>query len=54
MIWEIWIRFTENYLSSNKSSQNIAIVEQLFPSKTRYSFTQFIASKNDKHGKKLG
>lgn len=53
LISEVWNRFIENCISCYKPGQNITIDEQLFPSKTRCPFTQFIASKPDKYGQKF-
>lgn len=49
----IWDRFIENCKSCYKPSGNITIDEQLFPTKARYPFTQYIASKPDKFGVKF-
>lgn len=53
MISEVWNRFVENCITCYKPGQNITIDEQLFPSKTRCPFTQYIASKPDKYGQKF-
>lgn len=53
MISEIWNRFIENCITCFKPGENITIDEQLFPSKTRCPFTQFIPSKPDKYGQKF-
>ncbi|XP_071040407.1 piggyBac transposable element-derived protein 4-like [Parasteatoda tepidariorum] len=53
MISEVWNRFIENCVTCYKPGQNITIDEQLFPSKTRCPFTQFITLKPDKYGQKF-
>ena len=44
--------FIDNYISCYTPGAFITVEEQLFPSKCRCSFTQFMASKPDKHGEK--
>ncbi|XP_068213829.1 uncharacterized protein [Palaemon carinicauda] len=47
-----WNRFIDNSIACYKPGPNITIDEQLFPSKARCPFTQFMASKPDKYGQK--
>ena len=49
----VWDKFIENCQSSYKPSGNITVDEQLFPTKARYPFTQYIPSKPDKFGVKF-
>lgn len=49
----IWNRFIENCQACYKPNDNITIDEQLFPTKSRYPFTQYMASKPDKFGIKF-
>nr|XP_040566409.1 piggyBac transposable element-derived protein 4-like [Lepeophtheirus salmonis] len=49
----VWDRFVENCKSSYRPGENITIDEQLFPTKARYPFTQFMAKKPDKFGIKF-
>ena len=49
----IWERFIENCMSCYRPGKTITIDEQLFPTKCRYPFTQYIASKPDKFGIKF-
>ena len=48
----VWNRFIENCFACYKPGPYVTIDEQLFPSKARCTFTQFIASKSDKYGQK--
>lgn len=48
-----WNRFISNCQSCYKPGENIAIDEQLFPTKVRCKWTQYIASKPDKFGIKF-
>lgn len=50
---EIWDRFIENAQSCYKPGPNITIDEQLFPTKARCPFTQFMPKKPDKYGQKF-
>ena len=52
-ISNIWGLFATNCITSYIPGQHITIDEQLFPSKTRCSFLQYIASKPDKFGIKF-
>ncbi|XP_068201199.1 piggyBac transposable element-derived protein 4-like [Palaemon carinicauda] len=52
--WEkVWDRFIKNSISCYRPSENITVDEQLFPTKCRCPFTQYIASKPDKFGIKF-
>lgn len=48
-----WNRFISNCQNCYKPGENIAIDEQLFPTKVRCKWTQYIASKPDKFGIKF-
>ena len=49
----IWDRFIDNCQSCYKPGSDITIYEQLFPTKSGYPFTQYMASKLDKFGIKF-
>ena len=49
----IWDQFIENCQSCFVPGDNITVDEQLFPSKARCGFTQYMASKPDKFGIKF-
>lgn len=49
----VWNRFIENCKSHYSPNENITVDEQLFPTKARYPFTQYMASKPDKFGIKF-
>ena len=49
----IWDQFVENCQSCFVPGDNITVDEQLFPSKARCGFTQYMASKPDKFGIKF-
>ena len=49
---EVWTQFTDNYCTLYKPGAFITVDEQLFPSKARCPFTQYMASKPDKFGQK--
>lgn len=49
----IWDRFISNCQACYKPNSDITIDEQLFPTKSRYPFTQYMASKPDKFGIKF-
>ncbi|XP_040580526.1 piggyBac transposable element-derived protein 4-like [Lepeophtheirus salmonis] len=53
LISMVWDRFVENCKSSYRPGENITIDEQLFPTKARYPFTQYMAKKPDKFGIKF-
>ena len=48
-----WNRFISNCQSCYKPGENIAVDEQLFPTKVRCKWTQYIASEPDKFGIKF-
>ncbi|XP_037024964.1 piggyBac transposable element-derived protein 4-like isoform X1 [Bradysia coprophila] len=50
MAREIWDKLIHNCRSCYEPEENITIDEQLFPSKTRCPFTQFLPKKPDKFG----
>lgn len=52
LVSELWYKFIDNCLSCYKPSENITVDEQLFPSKCRCPFTQYMSSKPDKYGVK--
>jgi len=49
---ELWNKFIENCIACYRPSENITVDEQLFPSKCRCPFTQYMSSKPDKYGVK--
>lgn len=53
MISEIWYEFITNVQACYIPGPYITIDEQLFPSKCRCRFTQFMSSKPDKYGQKF-
>lgn len=53
MISEIWYDFISNAQACYVPGPYITIDEQLFPSKCRCRFTQFMSSKPDKYGQKF-
>ncbi|XP_056221053.1 piggyBac transposable element-derived protein 4-like [Seriola aureovittata] len=50
---EVWGRFVSNCLACYKPGANITVDEQLFPTKARCRFTQYMANKPDKFGIKF-
>ncbi|XP_068224010.1 piggyBac transposable element-derived protein 4-like [Palaemon carinicauda] len=52
-ISEVWDRFIENCKAAYKPHENIIINEQLFPSKCRCPFLQYMGNKPDKFGIKF-
>ncbi|XP_035221876.1 uncharacterized protein LOC118194783 [Stegodyphus dumicola] len=52
-IAEVWKKFIENSITCYKSEPYITIDEQLFLSKARCRFTQYMPSKPDKFGIKF-
>lgn len=50
---EVWYKFINNSMLCYKPGEHITIDEQLFPTKARCRFTQYIASKPDKYGIKF-
>ncbi|XP_048842313.1 uncharacterized protein LOC125715113 isoform X1 [Brienomyrus brachyistius] len=53
LISGIWKRFTKNCVESFTPGEHMTIDEQLFPTKVRCPFTQYISSKPDKFGIKF-
>ncbi|XP_024223753.1 uncharacterized protein LOC112212925 [Bombus impatiens] len=53
MVSTVWDRFIENSQNCYKSGAYITVDEQLFPSKTRCRFTQYMQNKPDKFGIKF-
>ena len=53
LISTVWNRFMDNNKACYKPGENITIDEQLFPTKARCPFTQYIANKPDKFGIKF-
>ena len=53
LIFDIWNRFVDNSISCYKPGENITIDEQLFPTKSRGRFTQYMLNKPDKFGIKF-
>ncbi|KAF7640843.1 hypothetical protein LDENG_00010390, partial [Lucifuga dentata] len=53
LVSEIWEKFVENSIACYKPGADITVDEQLFPTKARCSFIQYIASKPDKFGIKF-
>ena len=49
---EVWNHVIENFRTMYKPGAFITVDEQLFPSKARCPFTQYMASKPDKFGQK--
>ncbi|KAI5099947.1 dual specificity protein phosphatase 26 isoform X1 [Silurus meridionalis] len=52
-ISDIWTRFIKNCVESFTPGEHMTIDEQLFPTKVRCPFTQYIATKPDKFGIKF-
>lgn len=50
---DIWNKFIENCKTCYRPGQNITVDEQLFPSKARCRFTQYMPNKPDKFGIKF-
>nr|XP_033199850.1 uncharacterized protein LOC117162111 [Bombus vancouverensis nearcticus] len=53
MVSTVWDRFIENSQNCYKPGTYITVDEQLFPSKTRCRFTQYMSNKPDKFGIKF-
>ncbi|XP_051956395.1 piggyBac transposable element-derived protein 4-like isoform X1 [Xyrauchen texanus] len=53
MISEIFDKFVKNSIASYTPGENITVDEQLFPTKARCRFTQYMANKPDKFGIKF-
>ena len=50
---EVWQKFIDNCFLCYRPGQNLTADEQLFPSKARHRFTQYMANKPDKFGIKF-
>ncbi|KAK7161569.1 hypothetical protein R3I94_004298 [Phoxinus phoxinus] len=50
---DVWDRFVQNCIACYKPGADITVDEQLFPTKSRCSFIQYIATKPDKFGIKF-
>lgn len=53
LVAEVWEKFVQNSIACYKPGADITVDEQLFPTKARCSFIQYIASKPDKFGIKF-
>ena len=53
LIFEVWYKFIENSQNCYKPGPYITIDEQLFPTKARCRFTQYMPNKPDKFGIKF-
>jgi hypothetical protein len=53
LISDLWYRFVTNCQQAYIPDENLTVDEQLFPSKARCPFTQYIKSKPDKFGLKF-
>lgn len=53
LVSEVWIRFIDNCQSCYKPGEYSTIDEQLFPTKTRFKCSQFMALKPDNYGIKF-
>ncbi|GBP98328.1 PiggyBac transposable element-derived protein 4 [Eumeta japonica] len=53
LISDVWKKFIENCLSCYKPGENVTVDEQLFSTKVRCRFLQYIANKPDKFGIKF-
>lgn len=53
LISDVWKQFIENCQSCYKPGADLSIDEQLFPTKTRCKFTQYMPNKPDKFGMKF-
>lgn len=53
LISKIWDKFIENSQACYKPGANLTIDEQLFPTKARCRFTQYMPNKPDKFGIKF-
>lgn len=53
LVAEVWEKFVQNSIACYKPRTDITVDEQLFPTKARCSFIQYIASKPDKFGIKF-
>lgn len=52
LICDVWYSFIENCNLSYKPGDNITMDEYFLTSKTRYPFTEFMASKREKYQQK--
>ena len=53
LVSDVWDGFVTNSIACYKPGANITVDEQLFPTKARCRFTQYMASKPDKFGIKF-
>ena len=53
LISAVWDKFVKNCMFCYKPGENITVDEQLFPTKARCRFTQYMANKPDKFGIKF-
>lgn len=53
LITDVWAGFVSNCIRSYRPTENITVDEQLFPTKARCRFTQYMANKPDKFGIKF-
>lgn len=53
LISAVWNKFVQNCINCYKPGENIIVDEQLFPTKARRRFTQYMANKPDKFGIKF-
>lgn len=53
LVSQVWNRFIDNCISCYRPGANVTIDEQLFPTKVRCSFLQYMANKPDKFGIKF-
>lgn len=53
LVSQVWDRFIANCIASYRPNEDITVDEQLFPTKTRCPFTQYMANKPDKFGIKF-
>ena len=53
LISNIWNKFVDNNMSCYKPGENITIDDQLFPTKSRCRFTQYMPNKPDQFGIKF-
>lgn len=53
LISDVWNKFIENSQNNYKADMNVTIDEQLFPTKVRCKFTQYMPNKPDKFGIKF-
>lgn len=53
LVSELWNKFVENCLACYRPDENITVDEQLYPTKCRCPFLQYMANKPDKFGIKF-